>query len=80
MTRSNSRQEDERRSEQKPDKVTAKHGGKVVETIAPEDILPVHDSECKHENLVRDPSETEFNAFMCANPDCAVVVLFDKTK
>jgi hypothetical protein len=79
MTRSKSRAEDDDKLKGAPDKVTAKHGGKVVEAISEDELISVHDSECKHKNLVRDPSETEFNAFMCANPNCAVVVLFDKT-
>jgi hypothetical protein len=68
--------------EETPDKpqsrVDKTHGGEIVEAIAPEDLVSVNDTDCKHENLVRDASETEFNAFMCANPNCGVVVLYDK--
>lgn len=56
------------------------HGGELVEAISPEDLESFNDPDCKHVTLVRDPSETEFNAFMCANPKCNVVVLYDKVK
>jgi len=55
------------------------HGGELVEAIAPEELQPVNDASCKHENLVPDPTETDFNAFTCANEKCGVVLLFDKT-
>lgn len=79
MSKSKSRNEDERRGQERPDKVTRDHGGEVVEAIAEEDLELMNDPECKHENLIRDPSETEFNAFICANDKCGIVVLFDKT-
>lgn len=78
MTRSNSPQEDERRAEVAKGRVEKTHGGEVVESIAPEDVELMNDPECKHEQLVRDETETDFNGFICANPDCGVVVLFDK--
>jgi hypothetical protein len=49
-----------------------------MEAIAPEELVSVHDSNCKHLKLVRDPSETDFNAFVCANPACSEVFLYDK--
>lgn len=61
-------------------RVDKSHGGELVEAIAPEDLESVNDANCKHVTLVRDPSETEFNAFMCSNPNCGVVVLYDKLK
>lgn len=79
MKRSNSRQEDEQRAKQAKGRVETAHGGELVEAIAPEDLVSVHDSSCKHEKLVHDPSETEFNAFICANPDCGEVMLYDKS-
>lgn len=78
MTRSKSRKEDNARNEERPDKVTRSHGGEVVEAIAPEEVELMNEPDCKHKTLVRDPSETEFNAFICTNPKCGVVVLFDK--
>lgn len=78
MTRSNSKQEDARRGDERPDRVTDVHGGQVVEFIAPEEVELINDPTCKHEQLVRDPTETEFNAFICANTRCGEVVLFDK--
>lgn len=78
MTRSSSKQEDERREQESA--VAKKHGGVVVESVAPEDLQSFNDADCKHERLIRDESETDFNAFACANPDCNEVMLYDKTK
>lgn len=78
MTKSNSRAEDERRSEVTPDRVTRVHGGKVVETISQEDLISVNDADCVHERLLRDYSEEDYIAFTCANPNCGEVVLFSK--
>lgn len=78
--KSNSRQEDDRRAEVSPDRVTKVHGGQVVEAISLDDLESVNDADCKHVTLVRDPTETEFNAFVCANEKCSEVVLFNKTK
>lgn len=61
-----------------PSRVDSAHGGQIVEAVAPEDLESFNDAECKHKNVVRDPSETEFEAFMCANPACNVVVLYQK--
>jgi len=78
MTRSKSKQEDERREKEAPSRVTKIHGGKTVESVSPEDLESFNDANCKHKLLVRDASETEFNAFVCANPDCNEVVVYDK--
>jgi hypothetical protein len=78
MTRSKDSQEDERREAGAPSRVTKTHGGQTVESIAPEDLESLNDAECKHEKLVRDETETDYNAFVCANPKCSEVVLFSK--
>lgn len=78
MARSDSKAEDERREQSTPSRMAKTHGGQTVESIAPEDLESVNDAECKHERLVRDDTETEWNAFICANPKCHEVVLFDK--
>lgn len=78
MTRSNSKEEDARRAEASKGRVETTHGGDVVEAIAPEDVELMNDPECQHVTLVRDPTETEFNAFICANPKCGIVAVFDK--
>lgn len=80
MTKNKNRKEDDESLKAAPDIVTKKHGGKVVESIAPEDMISVHDSDCKHESLTRDPTEKQWNAFICDNPNCAIVVIYDKTK
>ena len=79
MTRSSNKEEDQRREETQPNRVSKTHGGELVEAIAPEELESFNDADCQHERLVRDSSETEYNAFVCANPKCNEVVLFDKT-
>lgn len=78
--RSKSKAEDSRRRDEAPDRVTKEHGGELVEAISEEELSLVNDPKCKHVKLVRDPSEKDFNAFICSNADCGVVVLFDKGK
>lgn len=77
-SKSSSRQEDDRRAETSKGRVDSIHGGQVVEAVTPEELELMNDPECQHERLVRDPSETEFNAFVCANPDCGIVAIYDK--
>lgn len=79
MTKNKTRAEDDEHLKKSPDKVTAKHGGKVVESISEDELISVNDSECKHKSLTRDPTEKQWNAFICDNPNCAVVVIYDKT-
>lgn len=78
MTRSSSKEEDARRAEASKGRVDTTHGGELVEAIAPEEVELMNDPECKHEQLVRDETETDFNAFVCANPKCGIVAVFDK--
>lgn len=78
MTRSKSKYEDDRRREERPDRVTKEHGGELVEAIAPEELESFNDANCKHVKLIRDRSETDFIAFACANPKCNEVVLYSK--
>ena len=80
MAKSQSREEDARRSEGVQTRMQKTHGGELVEAVAQEELESFNDADCKHENLIRDPSETEFNAFICANNKCNEVVLFDKDK
>lgn len=66
----------------KKSRVDTAHGGELVETIAPEQIVSVHDSSCTHENLIREDSDGGFddnmNTFVCANPSCAEVFILPK--
>lgn len=80
MPKSQSRAEDERRNEGTQDRVTKLHGGEVIEAVAIEELESFNDADCKHEKLVRDETEKEFNAFVCSNPNCSEVILFDRTK
>ena len=59
-------------------RVNSVHGGKMVEAIAPEELIQVNDDKCTHELMVRDESETDFNAFKCANDKCGIVALYPK--
>ena len=55
------------------------HGGELVEAVSLEELESMNDADCKHEDLIRDETETEFNAFTCTNPKCNEAVLFKKT-
>lgn len=78
MTKSTSKAEDDRREAGTPTRMSKTHGGITVESIAPEELEPMNDADCKHERLIRDETETAYNAFICANEKCSEVVLFDK--
>lgn len=80
MTKSNSRQEDARREEGVQTRMQKTHGGELVEAVSQEELESFNDADCKHENFTRDESETDFNAFTCANNKCNVVVIFNKYK
>ncbi len=71
---SKSREADEKLSS----RITLSHGGEVLESIAPEELVPFNDADCKHVNLVRDDTETETNTFFCSNPNCCEVFIYDK--
>lgn len=79
MPKSKSREEDKLQDERGQSRVDKTHGGKVVESISPDKLESFNDDKCKHERLVRDASETDFNAFECANPLCNEVVLYNKS-
>lgn len=68
----------EQSKESPKSRVDEVHGGEVVETIDPKHFVSVHDSGCKHDSIHRDYSEKDFIAFVCDNPNCAIVKLFDK--
>lgn len=75
--RSSSKEEDERRQRAGvQSRLTKSHGGQLVEAVAPEELESMNDADCKHEKIVRDESETEFMAFICANPKCNEVFMY----
>lgn len=78
MSKSKSRAEDEQRAKTSKGRVESTHGGELVEAITPEELVSVHDSNCKHEKLIKDETEIDFNAFICANQNCGEVFLYDK--
>lgn len=61
---------------QKKLRVDKLHGGVNVEEVETPELM--NEPQCTHPNMVRDHSETEFIAFQCDNPKCAIVALFDK--
>lgn len=76
--RSSSPEEDARREERNQSRVNRVHGGQIVEAISEEELELMNDPYCKHPNMVRDPTETDFNAFICDNPKCGEVAIVDK--
>lgn len=74
MPKSKSKEEDKDISS----RVDKTHGGEIVESVAPQDLESFNDADCKHKKLIRDETETDFNAFMCANTLCNEVMLYDK--
>lgn len=71
-------EEDAKRDERNQSRVNRTHGGNLLEAVAPEELEPMNDPNCPHTDIVRDETETDFIAWMCANPKCGVVVLYDK--
>lgn len=61
-------------------RVERKHGGDNVEEITLASLVSVNDVSCKHEKLIPDPTETLGDAYLCANPDCAQVFIYDTLK
>lgn len=74
--KSNSKEDDK----DQPSRVDKTHGGELVEAIAPGELESFNDADCKHEKLIRDETEKDFNAFLCANPLCNEVFMYDKNK
>jgi len=51
------------------------HGGENVEEI----VKPVRVNAPTHEHIWEpDPTETDFEAYICTVPNCGAVVLYDK--
>ena len=78
MTKSKSKEEDAQREKTEPTRMGKIHGGKVVEAISPDDIVSVNDDIFNHELFVRDETEKDFNAFVCSNPACGEVIVYNK--
>ena len=78
MARSTTPQEDERREQAVPSRMSKAHGGQTVESVAPEDLESFNDADCPHERLIRDDTELDYIAFTCANLKCNEVVIFSK--
>lgn len=74
MIKSNSKEQDA----EQPSRVDKVHGGVIVESIVTSSLQSFNDADCKHLKLVPDDSETDFQAFVCANPNCNEVMLYDK--
>lgn len=76
--KSSSKAEDERREPESA--VAKKHGGVVVESIAPEDLESFNDADCKHVKRIKVEDDDIFTTYECANPSCNEVFLYDKGK
>ena len=59
-------------------RISKAHGGELVEAISMDDLEPMSDPECKHENMIRDETETMGNAFVCSNAKCGIVAIYNK--
>lgn len=57
-------------------RVERTHGGENVEEIEKPELI--NEPDCPHENMTRDLTETDFIAFVCDNPKCGIVKLFNK--
>jgi hypothetical protein len=81
MTKSSSKADDERREADGQSAVTKKHGGVIVESIAPEDLESFNDADCKHEKIrqVANP-DGDYLTYECVNPRCNEIFLYDKGK
>lgn len=69
---------DEYQEELGASRLNKQHGGELVEAISPDDLEVMNDPECKHENMVLDPTETLGTAYVCANPKCGIVAIYNK--
>lgn len=69
---------DEYQEEIGASRVNKIHGGELVEAISTDDLVTVSDPECKHETMVLDPTETLGTAYVCANPKCGIVAIYNK--
>lgn len=56
--------------------IDRKNGGDVVLQIMPEDMPIVSNPECKHEKLMYDTSESEYDTFRCKT--CPMVWVYPK--
>lgn len=57
---------------------TSPQHGETVEVVEAKDLVSVNDADCQHDMMHRDYTETDFIAFVCDNPNCGIVKLFDK--
>lgn len=57
-------------------RVERKHGGENVEEI--DQVTLVNDPTCTHDLWELDPTETDFIAYKCKNPQCGMIALYDK--
>lgn len=69
---------DEYQEELGASRVNKAHGGELVEAISPDDLELMNDPECKHKTMVLDPTETLGTAYVCANPKCGIVAIYNK--
>lgn len=68
--------QDNQQSTSKRFRVEKVHGGDNVEEIETPELM--NDPSCPHTNMVRDYTETDFIAFVCDNPKCGIVKLYNQ--
>lgn len=59
-------------------RVSKSHGGELVEAISTDDLEVMNDPECTHEVMLPDESEDLGSAYVCANPKCGIVAIYNK--
>lgn len=59
-------------------RVSKSHGGELVEAISVDDLELMNDPDCKHETMIPDPTEDLGTAYVCANPKCGIVAIYNK--
>jgi hypothetical protein len=78
MEKSKSKSEDKSREQES--RVNKTHGGNVVESVSKDDLTSFNDATCKHKVVVPDDDPLATNTYVCENPDCNEVFLFDEVK
>lgn len=71
------RNKDDYQDKQNLSRMGKAHGGEVLLSISPEDLVQINDIEHEH-NWVKDETEELGNAFICTVENCGQVRIFQK--
>ena len=85
MNEENSQSQKQEKNKSKDDYLDAQklsrmgkaHGGEVLLSIAPEDLVQINDTNHTH-NWIKDETEELGNAFVCTVENCGQVHIFQK--